>query len=96
MANLPQRAQERIQRMVSSPNPLFTSTLTTNETVIAGADGPQADQPGHGVENLPRRLPHVLEVVAVGTGVARIDDASHETHEPPKAVIFAHDARAVG
>ncbi len=35
---------------------------------------------------------HILEVVAVGTGVARIEDASHETHESPKAVIFAHDA----
>jgi uncharacterized protein YbjQ (UPF0145 family) len=35
---------------------------------------------------------HVLEMVAVGTGVARIEDASHETHEAPKAVIFAHDA----
>jgi uncharacterized protein YbjQ (UPF0145 family) len=34
---------------------------------------------------------HVLELVAVGTAVARIDDASHETHESPKAVLFAQD-----
>jgi uncharacterized protein YbjQ (UPF0145 family) len=34
---------------------------------------------------------HVLELVAVGTGVARIEAAGHETHEPAKAVLFVHD-----
>jgi uncharacterized protein YbjQ (UPF0145 family) len=34
---------------------------------------------------------HVMELVAVGTGVARIDEAGHETHEPAKAVLFAQD-----
>lgn len=34
---------------------------------------------------------HVLELVAVGTGVAAITHPDHETHEPAKTVIFAHD-----
>ncbi|HEY8072628.1 MAG TPA: heavy metal-binding domain-containing protein [Labilithrix sp.] len=42
MADIPQRAQERIKRLVSSPNPFFTSTLSTNETVIARATGLRA------------------------------------------------------
>jgi uncharacterized protein YbjQ (UPF0145 family) len=36
---LPLRAQRRIHELVSSPRPLFTSTLSTNETVIARATG---------------------------------------------------------
>jgi uncharacterized protein YbjQ (UPF0145 family) len=34
---------------------------------------------------------HVMEIVAVGTGVARIEAADHETHAPPRAVLFAQD-----
>lgn len=34
---------------------------------------------------------HILELVAVGTGVARIETADHEVHEPAKTVLFAHD-----
>ena len=36
---LPIRAQRRIHELVSSPSPIFTSTLSTNETVIAKATG---------------------------------------------------------
>jgi len=35
---------------------------------------------------------HVIELVAVGTGVARIEAEDHETHAPPKAVLFAQDS----
>jgi uncharacterized protein YbjQ (UPF0145 family) len=35
---------------------------------------------------------HVLELVAVGTGVAPLDAAAHELHETPKAVLIAQDA----
>jgi uncharacterized protein YbjQ (UPF0145 family) len=34
---------------------------------------------------------HVLELVAVGTGIAPIETAGHETHEPPTLAIFAQD-----
>lgn len=36
---LPLRAQRRIHELTTSPRPVFTSTLTTNETVIARATG---------------------------------------------------------
>jgi uncharacterized protein YbjQ (UPF0145 family) len=34
---------------------------------------------------------HVLELVAVGTGVARIEAAPHELHAPASVVMFAED-----
>jgi uncharacterized protein YbjQ (UPF0145 family) len=34
---------------------------------------------------------HVLELVAVGTGVAPIDAIGHETHDAPTLAIFAQD-----
>ncbi len=34
---------------------------------------------------------HILELVAVGTGVARIHDPEHEVHATPTAVLFAQD-----
>jgi uncharacterized protein YbjQ (UPF0145 family) len=34
---------------------------------------------------------HILELVAVGTGIAPIVDAAHEVHAPAKAVLFADD-----
>jgi uncharacterized protein YbjQ (UPF0145 family) len=36
---VPLRAQRRIHELVSSPRPIFTSTLTTSETVVARATG---------------------------------------------------------
>ena len=34
---------------------------------------------------------HIVEMLAVGTAVARIDDAAHEVHQKPKLVLFAQD-----
>jgi uncharacterized protein YbjQ (UPF0145 family) len=36
---VPLRAQRRIHELVTSPRPIFTSTLTTSETVVARATG---------------------------------------------------------
>jgi uncharacterized protein YbjQ (UPF0145 family) len=51
----------------------------------AGVVAVEVHESSHGWDS------HVLELVAVGTGVARIDAKDHETHEPAKAVLFVHD-----
>ena len=45
----------------------------------------QVYEGGHGWES------HIVEYVAVGTGVVPIDDPSHEVHEQPRLVMFAQD-----
>ncbi len=50
-----------------------------------GVVGVQVREGSHGWES------HVVEYVAVGTGIAPIGDASHELHEPPRLVMFAQD-----
>lgn len=50
----------------------------------AGVVAIEVHESSHGWES------HILELVAVGTGVAHVEGA-HETHEPAKAVLFAHD-----
>jgi uncharacterized protein YbjQ (UPF0145 family) len=51
----------------------------------AGVVAVEVHESSHGWDS------HVLELVSVGTGVARIEAAGHETHEPAKAVLFVHD-----
>jgi uncharacterized protein YbjQ (UPF0145 family) len=51
----------------------------------AGLVGVVVDESNHGWDN------HVIEMIALGTGVAPILDASHEVHEPPTMIIGAQD-----
>ena len=51
----------------------------------AGLVGVTVDEGNHGWDH------HVIEMVAMGTGVAPILDASHETHEPPSVILGAQD-----
>jgi uncharacterized protein YbjQ (UPF0145 family) len=51
----------------------------------AGLVGVSVDEGSHGWDR------HVIEMLAVGTGVAPIVDESHEVHEPPRVVIGAQD-----
>jgi len=50
-----------------------------------GVVGVEVREGSHGWES------HVVEYVAVGTGVAPIVDPTHEVHQPPKLVMFAQD-----
>lgn len=51
----------------------------------AGLVGVTVDESNHGWDH------HVLEMVAVGTGVSAITDATHERHDEPRVVIGAQD-----
>jgi uncharacterized protein YbjQ (UPF0145 family) len=51
----------------------------------AGLVGVSVEESSHGWGS------HILEMIAVGTGVARIDDANHETHEPATMILGAQD-----
>jgi uncharacterized protein YbjQ (UPF0145 family) len=51
----------------------------------AGVMAVEIHESSHGWEE------HILELVSVGTGVARIEARDHETHAPAKPVLFMHD-----
>jgi len=51
----------------------------------AGLVGVSVEESSHGWDR------HVIEMMAVGTGVAPITDETHEVHEPPRVVIGAQD-----
>jgi len=51
----------------------------------AGLVGVSIEESSHGWDQ------HVIEMIAIGTGVAPIEDATHETHEAPRVVIGAQD-----
>ncbi len=57
----------------------------TTAGATAGLVGVTVDESNHGWDN------HVIEMIALGTGVAPILDVSHEVHEPPKMIIGAQD-----
>ncbi|HEY1955070.1 MAG TPA: heavy metal-binding domain-containing protein [Polyangiaceae bacterium] len=50
----------------------------------AGLVGVSVDEGSHG-------WGHVIEMIAIGTGVAPIVDESHETHAPPRVILGAQD-----
>jgi len=51
----------------------------------AGLVGVSVDESSHGWDG------HIIEMIAMGTGVAPILDESHEVHEPARVVIGAQD-----
>ena len=51
----------------------------------AGLVGVAVDESNHGWDN------HVIEMIALGTGVAPILDVSHELHDPPTMILSARD-----
>ena len=57
--------------------------LTAGAT--AGLVGVSVDESNHGWDS------HIIEMIAIGTGVAPILDATHELHDPPTMIIGAQD-----
>ena len=51
----------------------------------AGLVGVSVEESNHGWDH------HILEMIAVGTGVSPIADATHEVHEPPKVILGVQD-----
>ena len=51
----------------------------------AGLVGVSVEESSHGWDR------HIIEMIALGTGVAPIADSTHETHEPPRVVIGVQD-----
>ena len=56
-----------------------------NAGATAGLVGVSVEEGSHGWDQ------HVIEMIAVGTGVAPILDEDHETHAPPTMIIGAQD-----
>jgi len=56
-----------------------------NAGATAGLVAVSVDESNHGWDS------HILEMLAMGTGVAPILDASHETHDDARVVIGAQD-----
>jgi len=56
-----------------------------NAGATAGLIAVSVDESNHGWNS------HILEMIAMGTGVAPIMDAAHETHEDARVVIGAQD-----
>jgi uncharacterized protein YbjQ (UPF0145 family) len=50
-----------------------------------GVVGVSVEEGSHGWHS------HVIEFLAVGTAVVPIEDAAHETHAPPRAVLSMRD-----
>jgi uncharacterized protein YbjQ (UPF0145 family) len=87
------------QSMYNQENPTYTQALYDARELAMGRMQHEAHEAGatSGVVAMQVREEshgwgsHVLEFVAVGTGIAPIEASGRETHEAPRFAIFAQD-----